>query len=95
SFSKYGHDQFFYCLYRLREANYIEFNDLIINSEINTLFVSKITWSGHQFLDNIRDDEVWKKTKKTVSKFSSVSVSLLSTISSNVLSQLIKNSLGV
>ncbi|EJA0881225.1 DUF2513 domain-containing protein, partial [Listeria monocytogenes] len=90
-----GHDQFFYCLYRLREANYIEFNDLIINSEINTLFVSKITWSGHQFLDNIRDDEVWKKTKKTVSKFSSVSVSLLSTISSNVLSQLIKNSLGV
>ncbi|EJA0843158.1 DUF2513 domain-containing protein, partial [Listeria monocytogenes] len=56
---------------------------------------SKITWSGHQFLDNIRDDEVWKKTKKTVSKFSSVSVSLLSTISSNVLSQLIKNSLGV
>ncbi|EDO0799378.1 DUF2513 domain-containing protein, partial [Listeria monocytogenes] len=69
--------------------------DLIINSEINTLFVSKITWSGHQFLDNIRDDEVWKKTKKTVSKFSSVSVSLLSTISSNVLSQLIKNSLGV
>lgn len=95
SFSKYGHDQFFYCLYRLREANYIDFNNRIINSEINALFVSKITWSGHQFLDNIRDDEVWKKTKKTVSKFSSVSVSILSTISSNVLSQLIKNSLGV
>ncbi|EAG0857908.1 DUF2513 domain-containing protein [Listeria monocytogenes] len=73
----------------------MDFNDRIINSEINALFVSKITWSGHQFLDNIRDDEVWKRTKKTVSKFSSVSVSLLSTIASNILSQLIKHSLGV
>lgn len=36
-----------------------------------------------------------KRTKKTVSKFSSVSVSLLSTIASNILSQLIKHSLGV
>ncbi|EOA2468278.1 DUF2513 domain-containing protein [Listeria monocytogenes] len=95
SFSKHEHDQFFYCLYRLREANYIDFNDQIINSKIHSIFVSNITWSGHQFLDNIRDDEVWRKTKKSASRFSSVSVSFLSTIASSVLSQMIKNNLGV
>lgn len=23
----------------------------------------RITWSGHEFLDSVRDDEVWRRTK--------------------------------
>ncbi|WP_167628973.1 DUF2513 domain-containing protein [Listeria valentina] len=95
SYAKHGHDQFFYCLYRLKEAGYVDFSYKIIEEKIHFFCFSKITWEGHQFLDNIRDSAVWKNTKKSVSKFSSVSISFLSKVASNVLSQMIKNNLSV
>ena len=31
-------------------------------------FISKLTWNGHDFLDAIRSDSVWEKTKATVAE---------------------------
>jgi hypothetical protein len=28
------------------------------------LMFKRLSWSGHDFLDSIRDDEIWHKTKK-------------------------------
>lgn len=57
--------------------------------------VSGITWQGHRFLDTVRDNKVWSDTKSVVSKFSSVSISMVETIASNVITQLINKQLGL
>lgn len=54
-----------------------------------------LTYDGHKFLDNIRDDKVWKDTKTILSKFSSVSLSFVSSVASNVISQLIQKQFGL
>lgn len=37
----------------------------------------RISWAGHEFLDTIRDPEIWQKTKAGASKVGSWSVKLL------------------
>ncbi|VDG18737.1 hypothetical protein [Lactobacillus brevis] [Lactiplantibacillus mudanjiangensis] len=46
----------------------------------------RITYKGHEFLDNIRNDSTWKKTKKTVSsKIGTASLSILSSVAAKVI----------
>jgi len=35
-----------------------------IGPEVKDFFAYKLTWGGHEFLDSIRSDTVWHKTKK-------------------------------
>lgn len=37
----------------------------------------RMSWEGHEFLDKIRDPEIWSKTKEGASKLGSWSVKLL------------------
>ena len=39
-----------------------------------------ISWAGHEFLDSIRDEEVWKRTKEGANKVGSWSLETLSEI---------------
>lgn len=39
--------------------------------------VKRLTWNGHEFLDTIRDAEVWKRTKAGAEKAGNASVSFL------------------
>lgn len=90
---KFGEDNVIYTIFKLTEAGYITSTHKYTSDVLYFLCVSSITWDGHQFLDNIRDNKVWKKTKDIASGFSSVSISMISDIASNVLSQLLKGSL--
>lgn len=42
--------------------------------------ISNLSWNGHQYLSNIRDDKVWKMMKDYTSKLSSVSLQFLISI---------------
>ena len=42
--------------------------------------ISKLTWKGHEFLDDIRDDGIWAKAKQRVSGLQSVAFSVLAEI---------------
>lgn len=42
--------------------------------------VSRLTWQGHEFLDNIRDNGVWHKTKDRLSGLPSVALAIVSEI---------------
>ena len=42
----------------------------------------RITWAGHEFLDEVRDPEIWKKTKEGAEKVGSWSIKLLSELAS-------------
>ena len=45
----------------------------------------RITWDGHEFLDKIRDPEVWRKTKEGASKVNSWGFKLIGDIASGLI----------
>jgi hypothetical protein len=85
--NKYGFDDTFYCFQKLIEAGYLNGNYKYASEGLFHLAVSSITWDGHQFLDTIRDNEIWSKTKKAVSSLSSASISLMSSLGTEFLKQ--------
>mgnify|MGYP003367493467 CR=1 FL=1 len=91
---KFGEDTVIYSILKLIEARYLLGEPLYAGDELMELTLSALTWDGHLFLDTIRDNKVWKETKSVVSKFSSVSISLMSTIASTILNELVKKHLG-
>jgi hypothetical protein len=42
--------------------------------------ISKLTWQGHEFLDDIRDVGIWSKTKERISGLTSVSLAVVAEI---------------
>lgn len=68
-------------------SNYIYENSPIIH-------VSSITYKGHQFLDNIRDDKVYTKTKSILSTFKSVSIEIISETAAKVIVNMINQQLN-
>lgn len=92
---KYGEDNVIYSIFKLMEANYILGSKKYASDELIHLGISSLTWDGHLFLDTIRDNHVWKETKSVVSKFSSVSISIVSSVASSILNELIKKQLGI
>src|SRR5699024_2586177 len=77
---KYDEYSIIYKIKKLKEENYIE-ADVLIHSEGSMAIIRHLTYECHLFLANIRDDGIWKKTKKEASKISSsVSINILSNI---------------
>lgn len=92
----YAREDILYTADKLLEAGYLDGSRKnYIGSSSPDIRITSITWSGHQFLDNIRDEGVWKNTKAVLSKFSSVSLSFVSSIASQVITSLIQNQLGL
>lgn len=75
--SEYSFDEVLYTSIRLHEANLIEAKPIKFEGFIQDFALKGITYEGHEFLQNIRDPKIWKKTKKSVSKLSSVSLKVL------------------
>jgi len=74
-----GHseNQVQYHLQILVEGNFVEAMDASSLASI-CYMPTGLTWKGHEFLDDIRDETVWKKTKESVSsKVSSVSLAIV------------------
>lgn len=38
------------------------------DDHIYAFFVGSLTWAGHEFLDKIRSDKIWNKTKEIITK---------------------------
>lgn len=87
----YERDVIIYTAERLDEAGFINVKFMPVLGGDKPFFATSITWYGHQFLDNIRDDGVWKETKKIASKVTSVSLGILADIAASVM----KKSLGL
>lgn len=52
---------------------------------IYTANIESLSFDGHSFLDNIRDNQVWSKSKKILSAFKSVSIEIISQVATNVI----------
>ncbi|WP_156289868.1 DUF2513 domain-containing protein [Oceanobacillus salinisoli] len=88
---EYDGDTVIYTAQKLNEAGFINGNfDFYYDGNAH-IAISSLTYDGHTFLDTVRDDIVWRETKKAASKFSSVSLSTLLDIGASYL----KNKLGL
>ena len=64
--------------------NYLE-NTSTIPSQVD---ITRLTWNGHEFLDNIRSEEVWAKIK---SEFKDASVSTIVSVGKQLAENFAKN----
>jgi len=87
TFDKYGYEVSVYTLTKLIEAEYLNGSIDRGDNQIINIGIGSITWDGHQFLDNIRDNSVWSKTKDSVKTLSSVSLSVLSSVAISVINK--------
>jgi hypothetical protein len=63
--------------------------------EPEDFFVTRLTWQGHEFLDSIRNDTVWQKTKKSFfSQGISMTFDLVKSFASDIAASYLKATLG-
>lgn len=92
----YSTSDLLYTADKLFETNYLNcIKSNHFTNNLPSIVIKSITYDGHQFLDNIRDDGVWKNTKSVLSKFTSTSLGIISDISSQIISNIISKQLGL
>lgn len=65
-----------YTMERIEEARFIKY----MPDMLETYIIESITWNGYEFLDNVCDPTIWKKTKQPASKLSLVSIPIIAAI---------------
>lgn len=75
-FNEYSIDEISYHLALLVEAGFV---DGAATSAVPCT-IRRLTWEGHEFLDNIKNDDIWSKTKERISGLKSTALSVVAAI---------------
>ncbi|MBO1903977.1 DUF2513 domain-containing protein [Microvirga sp. 3-52] len=78
----------------LIEAGLIDANKKQGISTVGGWYIRQLTWNGHEFIDSIRDPEIWRKTKEGASTAGSWSIGLLKDLGTAYLKLKAKEVLG-
>ncbi|KOY73941.1 hypothetical protein RZ70_00630 [Apilactobacillus kunkeei] len=93
----YDKDESFYALQKLSEGGFIVGGPTVLypvgGAQKHYAPITDITWKGHEYLDAIRDDKIWKKAKSATSSLKSVSLSVMKDVASHFLTEYIKGNL--
>lgn len=88
----YTDEQIGYHCFILHEAGLIEAADASSSSTPSPYALPiRLTWQGHEFIENAQSEGVWGQTKEIVGKLGDVSFSVWA----NVLSQVVLRNLGI
>jgi DNA-binding transcriptional ArsR family regulator len=79
----------------LIEAGLIDANQKQGISTVGGWYVRRLTWDGHEFLDTIRDPEIWRKTKEGASAAGSWSIGAIKEIGTALLKAKVQSVLGI
>ena len=55
----------------------------------------RLTWEGHDFLDSVRDDDIWKATKEGVKQAGGFSLDLMKALAKGLIKKQIEHHTGV
>jgi len=55
----------------------------------------RLTWQGHEYLDNIRDPEIWRQTKSGAEKLGGLSLDILSALAKGLIKKKIEEHTGI
>lgn len=75
---KYEDNEILYTIEKLKEAGYINAALQFAAGHFIDGAVSSITYSGHEYLDNIREPEVWRKVKAMLKNAGAITLPLVS-----------------
>ncbi len=90
--SKYDSNTLFYHIRKMDSANFF---DDVYYADNEPQEISSLSWHGHEFIENIREDKNWNETKSIAKKIGSQSVTALTNIASNLIAALIKSHLQI
>lgn len=62
---------------------------------MNSFMFRRLTWEGHDFVDAIRDDEIWRKTRQGASAAGGFSLELLRDLAKGFIRKKISEHTGV
>lgn len=79
----------------LAEAGYLVAEDIGCIGEDLAWEAQRLTYAGHEFLDTIRDAEVWRRTKEAAAKVGSVSLQVMVEIGKAFARQVIAERTGL
>lgn len=81
---KYEKEDIIYTIKKLMEAGYVH-ADVMIHIDGSMAMLGNLTHEGHLFIDNIKDEGIWNKTKKQIKKTSSsTSINVISRVAESV-----------
>ncbi|MSS11741.1 DUF2513 domain-containing protein [Clostridium sp. WB02_MRS01] len=91
----YSMDQIAYHCALLFEGGFIhDYEGQYGSGELYSFGVGRLTWEGHDFLDKIRSDTVWNKTKETITKQGlPMVIDVIKDISTSVISAMVEGAI--
>lgn len=90
--SKYQHDEI---LYHVRQCQWLNLLDVEMWTMTGDCLIKDLTPLGHEFIANVRKNEVWTNVKNIAGQIGSASLSALVQIASNVVTNLIKSQFSI
>lgn len=91
----YAHDEIDYTILKMNEAGFISATiQKYLDGSVD-ITIHDITYNGHQFLANIRSNNIWNNVKEVSKKVGSNSLSAISQIATGVITEIIKSQLGL
>ena len=89
-FNKYSDEDVYYSMKQLIKMGLIDGATKNQAATVQPYYIDvyDIEPKGHEFLNNVRDENVWKETKKRISKFASVSIPVLQQVSTAVIQKM-------
>ena len=74
----------------IEDAGFVE-----MQRSSGAIYVQRMTWVGHDFLDSVRDPEIWKKTKDGATAAGGFTVELLRDLAKGLIKTQIKKHTGI
>lgn len=88
----YSEEQIGYHCFLLAEAGLIDASDISSDDSLSpTAIPTRLTWEGHEFVENSMNDGVWNQTKGVVEKVGHVAFSVWA----QILTQVVMKNLGI
>lgn len=84
-YAKYPREQIAYTLVLLDEAGYVECSFLNGDNHISELLVIRLTYDGHEFIESVRPDSIWKKITSFVTTAGAASLPVIQNLGSQFL----------
>ena len=91
----YDLDAVLYTCQKLGEGGYLVYYDSYASDSLYDAGVAEITFAGHEFLETIRPEDVYKRTKSIVSKTGSFALDFVKVVASKVLAEVINAKFGI
>lgn len=81
----------YHCNLLFQAGLIMDYTPLFGDGQITDFGVTGITWAGHDFLDNIRSDGTWNKTKSIIKeKGLPMTLEVVKTIASTLISSMVE-----